>query len=172
MTRLFVLICSFWLFLAVIAAPLKQEAQGAGVERRSAKITPASFGHLAINLGVAGAATLATILGAETAFHILKMHHKAQTQRSQASLFLKKKNDYAKDNAKREEIALGLLLELADRQVRKVEGEGGKVQPFVVPKEIDESLESVFRAGEDGQSNLKAYERLKQGLAPLLEFEE
>jgi len=172
MIRLFALIYSLWLLIAVIAAPLKQASQEAGVERRSAKVTPASFGHLAINLGVAGAATLATILGAEATFHILKMHHKAQTQRSQASLLLKKKNDYAQDNAKREEIALGLLLELADRQARKVEGEGGKVHSFFVPKEIDESLESVFRAGKEGLSNVKAYERLKQVLAPLLEFED
>lgn len=175
MTRLFLLAWTFCLLLGIIAASeTNQGGHERNIERRSKQVTPASFGHLAINLGLVGATALATLLGAETAFHVLKLHKQAEARRLREDFVRGKQSDYSKDNAKREEEVLELLLDLADKQAQKASEEGSnrKINRLVVPKEIHQSLESVFSAEEEGRSNLQAYTHLKQTLAPLLEFEE
>lgn len=175
MSWLFLLVLGFCLLLgAAKASETNAEIPERHIERRSKQVTPASFGHLAINLGFGAVTALATLLGAETAFHVLKLHKQAEARRSRENFVLGKQSDFSRDNAKREAEVLEILLDLADQQARKTstgEGANGKFDRLVVPKEVHQSLESVFLADEEGRSNLRAYKRLKQTLAPLLDFE-
>jgi hypothetical protein len=136
-------------------------------------VSAASFGHLGINLGVGGAAVLASILGAEWALHVIKSHQSATAHRLQDDEIRQEQQSHAMDGAQREAEVQEILLAIANKQAQKISEQGfdEKFEPLVVPKEIHQSLESVFRKKEDGSSNLEAYKNLKETLSPLLDFE-
>ena len=137
------------------------------------RVTPSSYGHLAVDVAVGGVAVLGTIFVAESFLHLAKAHKKRfGNQRNQEKLRQNQHNNL-QDEALREDKALQLLLEIAEKHAHKVSSEGfdGKFEAFRVPKEIHRSLESVFKKQEDGTSNVEAFHKLKENLSPLLDFE-
>ena len=132
-------------------------------------ITLSSFGHMAINIGLSGAAVLGSIGIAEATLYLLQLHKKQDGIHLKEDASRQFESVHKKDQAIREQEALQVLLDIAEKHARKIsEGGYGKFRPFTVPKEIHQSLESVF---EDGTTNVEAYHNLKEAFSPLLDFE-
>jgi hypothetical protein len=164
--RLFQILCTLSLINWSVAAPVSEEGPHKSV-------SASSFGHLGIKLGLGGAAVFASILGAEWGLHMIKAQQSGTLQRLRNDESRQNQQSHATDEAQREAEAIELLLALAHKHAQKVSAEGfnGKFKPFLVPKEIHQSLESVFNKKHDGSNNLEAYRRLKEKLSPLLDFE-
>jgi hypothetical protein len=178
MVQLRRLLCFLLLLCSVLGAPLSPVAsvhasqQGAEPDQPPPEDAPkgvtwSSFGHLGINLGIAGVAVLGIIGVAEAAFHLIGVHRKHTTERKQMEISRGKDQARQKDQILREEEALEILVDLAANHVKKVEEEGfeRKLRPLVVPKEIHQSLEGIFKKKD-------AFNDLKAILGPLLDFEE
>jgi hypothetical protein len=118
-------------------------------------------------LGIAGVAVLGIIGVAEAAFHLIGVHRKHTTERKQMEFERGKDQARQKDQILREEEALEIIVDLAANHVKQVEAEGfeRKLRPLVVPKEIHQSLEGIFKKKD-------AFSNLKDILGPLLDFEE
>jgi hypothetical protein len=176
MSRIFRFLWIQLLLYGVIAAPMTSITSDLSVPRPPQPpepVTPSSFGHLGINLGLGAVGVLVGIAGAECALHIIQMHKKGRIQRMQNDAVRRNQGVAAKEAEEREEEALQLLLDMADRHAQTVSSEGfkKKFEPFQVPKEIHQSLERIFQKKENGVCNVETYLRLKEILSPLLSFE-
>jgi len=167
----------FWLSLilpGVLGLPTSVAPSKVASQERLNPAGLASLGHKAIDLGLGGATTLASIVGAECALRLLKVYMKHSTRRMQDAIVRKTQQIHDDNRAIREEQALQLLLDIAEKHAQKVSEQGlnhQRLQPFTVPNEINKSLESIFQKEEDGISNVDRYHKLKDALAPILDFE-
>jgi hypothetical protein len=172
------LLCFLLLLCSVFGAPVSpvgsahESQQGAEPNQAPPEDAPkgvtwSSFGHLGINLGIAGVALLGVIGVAEAAFHLIGVHRKHTTERKQMEFSRGKEQARQKDQSLREQEALEIVVDLAANHVKKIEAEGfeRKLRPLVVPKEIHQSLEGIFKKKD-------AFNDLKDILGPLLDFEE
>ena len=149
------------------------DADDSSVQVSPDRVTLSSYGHLAVDVAVGGAAVLGTILTAEAFLRLLKTHKKRFGNQQNEEKLGQTQRNHLSDEALREDEALQLLLEIAEKHAHKISSEGfdGKFEAFRVPKEIHQSLESVFKTKEDGTSNVEAFRKLKENLSPLLDFE-
>jgi len=130
------------------------------------------FGHLAIGVGVAGAAALGTILAGEAGLRLYEYHLKAKQKERDEAARRAKDIKYIGEQGEREQQAKGLLLDLAQRYADKMKGQKfEKFERFKVPKELSKSLAHVFFEDVDGSTNLEDFKNLQKTLAPLLDFE-
>jgi len=145
-----------------------ETASAAGEEREGLK----PFGHLAIGVGVAGAAALGSILAGEAALRLYEFHLKAKQKERDEAAKRAKDIKYLGEQGEREQQAEALLLDVAQRYAEKMKGQKFEnFERFKVPKELSESLEHLFVEDPDGNSNLEEFKNLKKTLAPLLDFE-
>ena len=149
------------------------DADDSSVQVSPDRVTFSSYGHLAVDVAVGGAAVLGTILTAEAFLRLLKTHKKRFGNQQTEEKLRQTQLNHLQHVASREEEALQMLLEIAEKHAHKISSEGfdGKFEAFRVPKEIHQSLESVFKTKEDGTSNVEAFRKLKENLLPLLDFE-
>jgi len=143
------------------------------VEHHPDPVTLSSYGHLAINLGLGTAATLAAVLGAEWALHMIKNHQHENTSWEQDNFIREKELEWESEKAAREQEALEVLVKMAENHARtfSLDDFEGKFESYKIPKEIHETLESIFREGAYGTPGIRSWKDLKENLKPLLDFE-
>lgn len=143
------------------------------VEDHPEPVTLSTYGHLAINLGLGTAATLAAVLGAEWALHMIKNHQHESTRWEHGNFIREKELEQENEKAVREQEALEVLLKMAESHARTFSSDDfdGKFRSYKIPKEIHESLESIFRGGAYGTPGISSWKDLKENLKPLLDFE-
>jgi hypothetical protein len=172
-----VLTIVLWLHLLVsvcLGAPTPSPLFDAVTNKPSSPREPVTFSDLGRDLVNIGVGIIGLILGlgaAESVLHISSMLKTHKAERIQNEVRRQAKADRVRDAEIREEEALQLLLEIAEKHAQRLSAEGfdKKLEPFVVPKEIHLALERIFL--KDGGSNVGAYRNLKDTLAPLVSFE-
>ena len=167
-----ILLCSAYGAPVSQVASVHDSQRNPGPDSATAEVSPkdvtwSSFGHLGINLGIASAALLGVIGVAEAAFYLIGIHRKHTTERQHMEFLRSKDQARRKDQLEKEEEALEILVNLGAKQAQKVEAESfeRKLKPLVVPKEIHQSLEGIFK-------NKDGFNDVKDILSPLLDFEE
>lgn len=166
--------CLSFMLPRVLGLPAPVAPSKVASQERPQTAGLASLGHQAIDLGLEGATILASIVVAEYALRQLKVHMKHSTRRMQDAIVRKTQQIHDDNSAIREEQALQHLLDIAEKHAQKISEKGlnhHRLQPFTVPKEINKSLESIFQTKEGGTSSVDRYHKLKDALAPILDFE-
>jgi hypothetical protein len=142
-------------------------------DRPSEPVTLSTYGHWAINLGLAAGATLGTMLAAEWVLCIFKSRQEEITKLEHDNFVRDRDLKAEKEKRNREHEALQLLIGIAEKYARVFSSRrfDGKFQRYRIPKEIHQGLESIFKDGSHGTSKVRSWKELKENLKPLLDFE-